>query len=242
MIPKTIHYCWFGKKAKPNKVQEYIGTWKKHNPDYTIIEWNEDNFDMNVCDYVKEAYLEKKWAFVSDYVRLYVLYEYGGIYLDTDVEVLGSYTPFLENEAFIGVESQVSMCTATIGAEKESSFIKNILESYDNSHFLIDGKMDIVPNSQRIYNILKNEYGYKFKNDTIQHLSACTIYPQEYFSPINCYTNREMRTNNTVSIHRYAGTWKDSKSKAKDKAMVFVTRIIGESNREKIKKLIKRNI
>lgn len=240
MIPKIIHYCWFGNKVKPKEVIDNIDGWKKVNPDFKIIEWNENNFDVNINQYVKEAYKENKWAFVSDYARLNALYEFGGVYLDTDVETIKPFESLLDAEAFIGAESQYSMCTATIGAQKESKFIKKIIDEYENLHFIIDGKIDKTPNSQRIYKIITNEYGYEFSYDKIIKCPEVSFYPQDYFSPINCYTYKEECTDNTVSIHRYAGTWKDNKEKRKDKMMAFATRVIGEKNRNKIKNFIKK--
>lgn len=235
MIPKIIHYCWFGKSKKDKSVLSFIETWKNMNQDFEIIEWNESNFDVHVNAYVREAYEAKKWAFVSDYVRLYALYHYGGIYLDTDVEVIKPFDQFRNARAFIGAESQFSMCTATIGAEKNSPMIKEIMESYEDKHFLENGKMDTVPNSQRIFQILSDQHQYVYSNQNIQQLDVCVVYPQEFFSPINCYTLQEDITERTVSIHRYAGTWKNSRVKLKDKGMAFLTRIIGEERRNRLK-------
>ena len=125
MIPKTLHYCWFGNGKKSELVQNCIQSWKKAMPDYTIIEWNESNSDITANKYISEAYSANKWAFVSDYIRLRVLFEYGGIYLDTDVETLKSFDAFLNNEAFTGFESNDSIITAVIGAEKKQCVFKN---------------------------------------------------------------------------------------------------------------------
>ena len=240
MIPKVIHYCWFGGNPIPERDRSYIEGWKKKCPDYEIVEWNEGNYDVSKNKYMEQAYEEKKWGFVSDYARLYALYNYGGIYLDTDVEVVKSFDSVLNNIAFIGVESKYSLCTATLGAEKNSTFIKDIIESYNGEHFIVNGKVNKKPNSQRVYELLTNKYGYEYVEDTIQNLDKCRVYPSEYFSPINCYTYKEKITDNTISIHRYAGTWKDKKEKSKDKLIAFFTRIIGESTRNCIKKKLKR--
>ena len=116
MIPKIIHYCWFGKNPLPDDARDCIESWKKNCPDYEIKEWNEENFDINTCAYVKEAYDKKKWAFITDFVRLKVLYDYGGIYMDTDVEVCKSLDPLLKWDAFSGFESDNNIPTGTIGA------------------------------------------------------------------------------------------------------------------------------
>lgn len=135
MIPKIIHYCWFGGKEKPELVNIYIATWKEFCPDYKIIEWNESNFDVAENDYCREAYEAHKWAFVSDYVRLKVLYEYGGIYMDTDVEVVKTFDEFLHYGAFSGYESKDKIPTGTMGGSAKNEWIKLLLDDYDSRHF-----------------------------------------------------------------------------------------------------------
>ena len=122
-IPKIIHYCWFGKKEKPNIVKKCISSWKVILKDYEIIEWNEENFDISSNNFVRQAYENGKFAFVSDYVRVYALYNYGGIYLDTDVEVFKNFDPLLNNESFWGFEEKNFIATSTIGAQKNNKFI-----------------------------------------------------------------------------------------------------------------------
>ncbi|WP_243159249.1 glycosyltransferase [Clostridium sp. cel8] len=239
MIPKIIHYCWFGGAEKNKDVRKCISSWQKILPDYEIKEWNEENFDISTsCDYVKEAYQRKKWAFVTDYVRLFVLYKYGGIYLDTDVMVIKSFNPLLTNKAFMCAESQFSICTATIGATKNSKLIGRILDLYKGKHFVHqNGRIDETPNSQLIYNMLIKEDNYQF-DTKIFTAKDYVIYPTEFFSPINCYTMKIKISPNTYSIHYYAGTWKTSRSKIKNQIEALITRIIGERNRQKIKRLI----
>ena len=130
-IPKVIHYCWFGKGKMPVLADKCIKSWKKYCPDYEIIEWNEENFDINCCDYVREAYENRKFAFVTDYVRLYAMYTYGGIYMDTDVELLKPLDSFLQDAAFIGFENKESIATAIIGCNKENKFFKAFIQLSD---------------------------------------------------------------------------------------------------------------
>ena len=234
MIPKIIHYCWFGEKPLTNDVKRYIKTWKEKCPDYQIMQWNESNFDVKINQYVKEAYMEKKWAFVSDYVRLYALKMYGGIYLDTDVEVLKSFDEFLENKSFIGAESKFSVCTAVIGAEKGASFIEELLDLYRDLRFLADGKIDDMPNSHRIYYFLQHKYNYNTTN-IIYRINHCNVYPSEYFSPINCFTYRKELTSNTVCIHWFAGTWKSKDERIRNRLKALITRVIGEEIRNNLK-------
>lgn len=136
MIPKKIHYCWFGGNPLPESAKKYIGTWKKYCPDYEIIEWNENNFDVTQNQYCKEAYEAKKWAFVSDYARLKVLYDFGGIYMDTDVEVVKPLDDLLQYNWFSGFESEKRIQTGTMGAGFNSTIIKIFLDDYKNRHFI----------------------------------------------------------------------------------------------------------
>lgn len=239
MIPKKIHYCWFGENEKSKDVYMYINTWKENNPSYEIIEWNEKNFDISSNRYMYEAYKSKKWAFVSDVVRLSVLNEYGGIYLDTDVECIKPFDDLLGNRAFIGLESNYSVCTAVIGAEKGSEFIGDALSLYENLSFVIDDKLNLVPNSQRLFDMLKKK---KIKMDfcEVTKDEYCSIYPHAFFSPINCYTRKETRSDNTITIHRYASSWKSKNGRLKDYFLSKITRIIGEDNRQTVKSIIKK--
>ena len=149
-IPKKIHYCWFGNNELPEEQKKYIETWKKHCPDYEIKEWNEKNFDINSNKYVKEAYEAKKFAFVSDYVRLHALYNEGGIYMDTDIEVLKSFDVFLKHTAFIGFEDLKHIGTGVIGAEKGNKWIRLLLKDYDNiSFYTKNGEIDLTTNREK---------------------------------------------------------------------------------------------
>ena len=156
MIPKIIHYCWFGGNPLPEDAQKCIASWKKYCPDYEIREWNEENFDIQSNDYVKEAYEAKKFAFVTDYVRLYALIAYGGIYMDTDVEVVKSLDAFLKHKAFSGFESSNSIPTRLMASEKDYPLFKTLMDDYENRHFLKeDGSFDMTTNTVTITNLCK---------------------------------------------------------------------------------------
>lgn len=206
MIPKIIHYCWFGRNPLPEDVKTYIEGWKKHCPDYEIIEWNEDNFDINSNAYVKEAYESRKWAFVTDYVRLYALYNQGGIYMDTDVEVLKPLDRFLNEEAFSGFENEKAVPTGILASVPKQQAIGDLLHEYDNRHFLNEqGEMDMTTNVVTISNyFIKN--GMRMDN-TKQTVNGFTMYPCEYFCPKNSRTLKIEVTKNTYTIHHFAGTW-----------------------------------
>lgn len=212
MIPKVIHYCWFGKNEMPEKNKKCIESWKKIMPDYEIIEWNEDNYDITKCPYIKEAYDAKKWAFVSDYARLDICYNYGGIYLDTDVEVIKRFDDLLFLEGFCGFEigkNNVSNEVNTglvLGMKKGLEIGKILLNDYRNRHFKIDvDKLDLIPCPVIQTETLK-KYGLKLNNSK-QCIKGLSIFPAEYFCPMNQYTGKTIVTNKTYSIHHYSASW-----------------------------------
>ena len=207
MIPKRIHYCWFGRNEKPELAVKCIESWKKYLPDYEIKEWNEDNFDVSMNTYVKQAYETRKYAFVTDYVRLYALYNEGGVYMDTDVEVLKSYDPFLSHNAFSGFENNGYVPTGMMAAEKGSLWAKELLDDYNDRSFInTDGSLDLTTNTATItdYMIRKG----LIRNNTFQDFPGlCTMYPSEYFCPKDHATGEIKITSNTVCIHHFAGSW-----------------------------------
>lgn len=209
MIPKIIHYCWFGKKEKPIEVVKCIDSWKQHNPDFLIKEWNEDTFDITALQFTKEAYEKQKYAFVADVVRLYALINEGGIYLDTDVEILRPFSDNLLNKNFfIGFEKtrKLMVGTAVIGSIPNYKLFNLFFNLYKNRKFIKnDGNLDTTPNVDLLTELLKKE-GLIFTN-TIQNIYGGTIYPCEYFSPKNMSTRKIKVTSNTYSIHHFAGTW-----------------------------------
>ena len=146
-IPKTIHYCWFGKRKKSKLIKKCINSWKKYCPDYKIVEWNEENFDVNRFDYTKESYEEKKWAFVTDYVRLYVIYNEGGVYLDTDVELIKKLDNLLDFDSFFALEEEDYIATGLgFGAVKGNKYVKKMLDDYNDVHFKNEnGIYDLTP-------------------------------------------------------------------------------------------------
>lgn len=206
MILKKIHYCWFGGNPLPELAQKCIASWKKYCPDYEIIEWNESNFDVNCCDYVREAYEAKKWAFVSDVARLYALVHHGGIYMDTDVEVLRSLDDLLVYEAFSGFESKDRIPTGLMACREGQPLFVELLHDYDNAHFLkSDGSYDTTTNVTRITNICL-KYGLRLDN-TLQTVNGFTLFPYDYFCPKDVETKVLTITDNTYVIHHFDGSW-----------------------------------
>lgn len=207
MIPKVIHYCWFGRGKMPALAQKCIKSWKKYCPDYEIKEWNEDNFDLVMYPYAREAYDNRKFAFVADVVRLYVLYHEGGIYMDTDVEVLKPFDSLLTHTAFGGFEDEEKVSTGILASVKGGKWAKENLDYYNGRHFLKDdGTFDLTTNVVTITNYMV-QYGLKKDNTFQDFADFFTIYPKEYFSPITYADMKLYKTNNTVCIHHFAGSW-----------------------------------
>ena len=206
MIPKTIHYCWFGGKEKPKLAQKCIRSWKKYCPDYKIIEWNENNFDVHQNDYTSFLYENKKYAFLSDYVRLKVVFDQGGVYFDTDVEVIKSIDNFLKYEAFYGFENDQYVASGLgFGAEKGHITLAKMLEIYDNTQPNNDNTFPITGCPIINTNALV-ELGL-LRNGKMQMVCNAIILPEDYLNPYDDPTGRLNKTNNTVSIHWYAKSW-----------------------------------
>ncbi|MBR6071670.1 MAG: glycosyl transferase [Acholeplasmatales bacterium] len=208
MISKKIHYCWFGENKKSKSILRMIETWKKKLPDYEIIEWNEKNFDIeNSNDFVKMAYANKKWAFVSDYVRLYALKKEGGIYLDTDVEVIKSFDDFLKYDFFISQEADTSFCTAVIGAKSDNEIITNFLKTYDNKKFSLNGPDKIQPNSIEIKNFFEKFTGLNASFNNEIHYKNNIVLPRTYFCAKDIHNYKLDVTKVTISIHHLDASW-----------------------------------
>lgn len=212
MIPKVIHYCWFGGNPLPEDAKRYIESWKKYCPSYEIREWNESNFDINCCAYVKEAYEAKKWAFVSDYARFFILYKHGGLYFDTDVELIKPIDDIIAQGSFMGLEPQTLVQVAPglgLGANPGLGLYKEILDKYNIRHFKKnDGSFDFTTVVTFVSDILK-EHGF-IEVNKIQEVGGIKIYPTDYFCPKNYDTGEMTITANTKSIHHFSASWKDA--------------------------------
>ena len=230
-IPKIIHYCWFGNNPKPPSVLAYIENWKSKLPDYKIIEWNESNFDIGCCQYVEEAYKKKKHAFVSDYARLYALYHYGGIYLDTDVEVVKNFSPLLsKGKCIFGFEEKCSVASSTILSEAGNAFIFKFMNSYHERAFLKEnGQIDTTTNVEHLTNLLKLEG--LLQNNIEQHLSfegsKILILPQEKLSPYDYINLIDKSTDETYTIHHYGNSWGAGESSLNKKIKLLLIKVFG---------------
>lgn len=209
MIPKKIHYVWVGGNPKSKEIKKCIKTWKKHFKDYEIIEWNEDNFDLHENKYIEQAYQAKKWAFVSDYIRAKVIYEQGGIYLDTDVLAVNDLDNLLKDKAFIGFENKQDISAAIFGAQAGHPWIKDILDYYKDRNFTFDKKNQLAGvNTLFVSDILKNKYHLKPNNKEQWLNYGIHVYPDG----VLCNPSKDSRT-----IHLFTGTWMEGDKPLKRK-------------------------
>ena len=242
MIPKTIHFCWFGGKPLPKSAEKCIKSWQKHLPAYSIKRWDESNFDVNSIPYTQEAYKAGKYAFVSDYARFWILYHHGGVYFDTDVEVLKPIDDIVEAGNFLGVEQQDSTHITVapglgLGAEKNNPLFKDLMEIYQSSHFLCSNATVKVQNIVEITTDYLMAKGLR-NTHSIQQCCGFTIYPKDYFCPID-YKTRELKiTDKTRTIHHYAESWVPKSTRIKNaigrmfgkrflNALIRVKKVIG---------------
>lgn len=233
-IPKVIHYCWFGRNPLPESAVKCIESWKKYLPDYEIREWNEDNFDVNAIPYTRQAYERKKYAFVSDYARFYILYRFGGVYFDTDVEVIRSFEPILERGAFMGCErdgggeSGIAVNAGLgIAAAPGMALYREILARYEALHFINeDGSNNITTVVDHVTAVLK-EQGLK-DIPGIQMVADTVIYPKEYFCPKVMDTDDIFTTENTYSIHHYDASWAEELDRRSGRRAVKLKKVFGE--------------
>ena len=229
MIPKVIHYCWFGRKPLPESALKCIQSWKAFLPDYKIIEWNEDNFDIDIIPYVRQAYDAGKYAFVSDYARFWVLYNHGGLYFDTDVEVVKPLDDILAVGPYMGCEETLSGAIAVnpglgFAAEPEMPFLGELLNYYKTMTFInADGSLNMTTIVTNTTDVL-SRHGF-VAGETVQQCGGFMIYPKDYFCPIHYGTGRCTLTENTRTIHHYMASWHS----AKDKWAMFKRRFFTEA-------------
>lgn len=235
-MKKYVHYCWFGKNPLPKLAKKCIKSWEKYLPDYEIIEWNESNVDLNACPFIKEAYENKKWAFVADYARTVALYNMGGIYFDTDMLVTKPIDFLLDKETFLGMEDSFLVNSAVWGTSKPKSyFAKEMLEFYESQDGFDVNNM-FKYSIPRIMTKLLYKYGFDHTSNDIQHLDHnITIYPREYFYPLSFDFKDNLFTENTCMIHYFDASWFGKKEKFR----VKLNRTFGEKNIAKVAKMYK---
>lgn len=208
MIPKVINYCWFGPAPIPNIVKKCIASWKEQCPDYKIQLWNEDNYDVNKILYTKECYKNKKYAFLTDYARLDILYHNGGIYLDTDVFLLKSLTPLLNNGAFMAFEKKGRVATGLgMACEAGNPIVKENMKYYEDNNFFNKNGDFVPPICVPVTTKLLISRGLKYRENKVQHLKDMTIYSSDYLAPKKMGTNKLNITDNTYGVHLYASSW-----------------------------------
>jgi mannosyltransferase OCH1-like enzyme len=242
-IPKIIHFCWFGRGEKPQDVLHYIEGWRHVLPDYKIIEWNEDNFNIKTNRYVEEAYKAKKYAFVSDYARLFALFNHGGIYLDTDVEVYKTFDDLLEHDLVLGFEEENYVATSTICATKQSQFINEFMNIYHDRDFISpNGECDLTTNVTKITSLLK-PYGLITNGEKQQFKGAgkeiITVLDRFKFSPYDYLNQIDYSNESSYAVHHFGATWASSTFKYKKAIKSCLIKLLGSNHYKKLAELLK---
>ena len=224
-IPHIIHYCWFGGKPLPEQYKKYVGTWKKNFPDYKVMRWDESNFPIDQYSYAKEAMQAGKMAFVSDVARIHALYEWGGGYLDTDVEVIKDFTPLLKGKsAVLGVEDEYkTIGTGFLAFAPKHEICHEMLEYYRNNSF--SSQSASMSNTQILADLIKKKYNIELA-DKVQAIGELIIYPSWYFTAYNGYTGKTEIVEETCCVHHFSASWHSPSRKFKDAIKKSLHRII----------------
>ncbi|WP_299554761.1 glycosyltransferase [Seonamhaeicola sp.] len=238
MIPKIIHYCWFGGNPLPALAVKCIDSWKKFLPEYEIIEWNESNFPIESFRFAKEALDHKKFAFISDVCRLYALKKHGGVYMDTDVEVLKPLDDFLNKAAFSGFENDDFVPTGIMASVKDGIWVEELLKYYDNRPFVKEnGELDIVSNTYIITAMMK-EKGFIMNNSFQEIDGYVTFYPNDYFCPKSYKTGKIELTKNSYCIHHFSKSWVPLRKKWRNILKMKMMNLFGHKNVQRLINLI----
>lgn len=240
MIPKVIHYCWFGGNPLPRLAEDCIASWKKYLPDYRIKEWNEQNFPFGNYPFAQEAIENRKFAFVSDVARLHALKEEGGIYMDTDVEVLKSLDAFLHHTAFSGFENDDFVPTGIMASEENGQWVTDLLEYYEGkSLFKEDGSISSVSNTFIITGMMKDR-GFVMNNTYQEQQNYVAFYPNEYFCPKSYKTGKIELTAHSYCIHHFAKSWIPVRDKWQNILKMKMMNLFGYKNVQKLIDLVKK--
>lgn len=244
MIPKKIHFCWLSNDPFPEKIQKCLDSWMKYLPDYEFVHWDKQKLDTLNSKWANEAFDNKKYAFAADFIRCYSVYNEGGIYLDTDVEVCKSFDPMLKHHSFMGLDSNGDLEAAVFGAEPHAEWLKKALDFYKDRNFVnIDGTFNIVtmPNVFKsvLSDILPDNVSSITKEKTF---SKFTLYPKDYFSPKDYTTGIIKRTKNTVCIHHFTAAWLSDNTWAwrRHKLKLLVAKLFGQRFATQLSRLIRR--
>lgn len=240
MIPRIIHYCWFGCGEKPAFAKKCIASWRKFCPDFEIREWNEDNCDYLSIPFMAEAYAAKKYAFVSDVMRLIVLEQYGGVYFDTDVEVIRDIMPLLDDDGFIGFENDQYVNSGQgIAAVPHHPVIQAMIDEYKKLHFTNpDGTMNTV-GCPHLNSDVMERFGL-VRNGREQMVAGIHVYPADYFNPLDSVTGKLTKTENTYSIHWYSMSWLPKSVRYRSIVTRYVRRLFGQESLNRLKKKVQR--
>lgn len=221
MVPKVIHYCWFGKTEMPEREKTCIESWKTFFPEYEIKLWNEDNFDYQACEFAKQAYEKEKFAFVSDYARAKILYEHGGIYLDTDVKIIKKFPEVATEKGFMGFERRAFIGTAVLASEAQNDNMKKMLEYYENHDFVQkDGSLDNIANVSILTDIMKTKG--LILGGTRQKVDGFEIFNREVFYPKKISDNEFQITEETVAIHMCSNSWMSERERKRGKNKLWI--------------------
>lgn len=240
MIPKIIHYCWFGGNPLPPLAVKCIASWKKYLPEYEIVAWNEQNFPLDDFIFAKQALENRKFAFISDVCRLYALDQMGGIYMDTDVEVLKPLDDFLHLTAFSGFENDDFVPTGIMASEKDGQWVKELLQYYDNKPFVnADGTLETTSNTYIITQMMLAK-GFVMNNKFQEISGYVTFYPNDYFCPKSYKTGSIDLTENSFCIHHFAKSWIPKRKRWRNIVKMKMMNIFGYENIKKIIDIIKK--
>lgn len=238
MIPKVIHYCWFGGKPLPYAARKCLKSWKKQCPDFKIKRWDETNFDVNQHPFVKSAYEAKAWAFVSDWARLKIVYDEGGVYLDTDIELIKPLGPLLENnECYIGVQQSERLCTTGLGfgAVKASPVIEKMLSMYNGLEFTWESASELA--CPKLNDTVVRSLGFRGDGSgDVARFDGLTVYPCRYLDPIAPGNLQNLTCDDTVSTSLYVNSWGPRSARLRR----FVANVLGPQKTDGIKRALRR--
>lgn len=208
MIPKVIHYCWLSGDPIPEKLQKYMKSWKEKLPDYEFVLWDKSSFDIRKLDWTKEAYECKKYAYAADYIRQFAVYEYGGFYLDMDVEVIKSFDTLLNRNYVLGAETEAGIEAGIFGAEKGSPIIKSCLEWYNDKHFINeDGSLNMITCPKVMFSCIEEKYKIRIEDNFPEDDNIVFLLPYDYLTAKSGDTGIVNITKNTYTVHHFAGSW-----------------------------------